>query len=105
MSSTSSARWKATWSLMVFVAGSAARASCPAPGFGTAIVAHSVATNHEPGKDKLMNDVTSKHLGELRRYCAGLVPGPLFDTSELERLLSACWDAFVGDDGGMTCKK
>ena len=49
-----------------------------------------------------MNDVASKHLVELRCYCAGLLPGPISDESETERLLAACWNDLVGDDGGMT---
>lgn len=33
--------------------------------------------------------------------CSRLAPGPISDTTELERLLAAYWDELNGDDGGM----
>ena len=52
-----------------------------------------------------MNEVTPTNLDELRRYCTGLSAGPISDESEMERLLAACWNDLVGDDGGMTDAK
>jgi hypothetical protein len=41
----------------------------------------------------------------LRSYLATIPPGPIADTTTLERLLAACWDQFTGDDGGMESYK
>lgn len=57
------------------------------------------------GGDKIVDGITTKNLGELRHYCAGLSAGPVSDVSTLERLLTVCWDDFRGDDGGMTSTK
>ena len=37
----------------------------------------------------------------LRAHLATVQPGKITDTSDLERLLAACWDEFSGDYGGM----
>lgn len=37
----------------------------------------------------------------LRRFLATMPPGPIADSTALERLLAACWHKFTGDDGGM----
>jgi hypothetical protein len=37
----------------------------------------------------------------VRAYLATTQPGQITDTSDLERLLAACWDEFSGDYGGM----
>jgi hypothetical protein len=37
----------------------------------------------------------------LRACLATMPPGPVTDTTDLERLLADCWDEFTGDDGGM----
>jgi len=37
----------------------------------------------------------------LRAHLATIQPGELADTTDLERLLAACWDQFSGDYGGM----
>jgi hypothetical protein len=39
--------------------------------------------------------------GNLLSLLASIPPGPVSDTTELERLLAACWDELSGDDGGM----
>lgn len=52
-----------------------------------------------------MNEMTSTNLTDLRRYCTGLLAGPISNKSELERLLSTCWDDLLGDDGGMAGHK
>src|SRR5713101_6308502 len=38
---------------------------------------------------------------ELRSYLATLQPGPVTDTSDIQRLLARCWNEFTGDDGSM----
>ncbi len=37
----------------------------------------------------------------LREYLATVPPGTIPSTTDLERLLAACWDEFTGDYGGM----
>jgi hypothetical protein len=40
-------------------------------------------------------------LARLRAHLATVQPGRIIDTTDLERLLAACWDEFSGDYGGM----
>ncbi len=42
---------------------------------------------------------------DLTDLLSNIAPGPISDSSDLERLLAACWDEFNGDDGGMTGDK
>ena len=44
-------------------------------------------------------------IGWLRHYLDVIPPGPIFDTTQLERLVAASWQELVGDDGGMKCHK
>jgi hypothetical protein len=37
----------------------------------------------------------------LRAHLAHIQPGQITDTTDLERLLAACWDELTGDYGGM----
>ncbi len=39
-------------------------------------------------------------MSPLRDHLACAEPGPLADTSKLERLLAGCWDGLAGSDGG-----
>lgn len=41
----------------------------------------------------------------LLAYLKQTPKGRITDTSELEKLLSECWDEFAGDDGGLTPQK
>jgi hypothetical protein len=42
---------------------------------------------------------------QLHDLLATTPPGPIPDSSAVERLLAACWQEFNGDDGGMTGQK
>jgi hypothetical protein len=44
-------------------------------------------------------------MDELARYMKNLEPGPVEETTHLERLLSDVWDDLGGDEGGMTGQK
>lgn len=48
-----------------------------------------------------MNDRPSNPWDEFCRHCASLPTGPVADVAAVERLLAACWDDLVGNDGGM----
>ncbi len=41
----------------------------------------------------------------LRNYLSSLEPGPVEETTQIERLLADIWDHLGGDDGGMTGQK
>ena len=44
---------------------------------------------------------TRRMLVACRAHLATILPGKITDTSDLERLLTASWDEFSGDYGGM----
>ncbi len=44
-------------------------------------------------------------LTALRNYLASLQPGSIADIAEVARLLAACWDDLVGDEGAMAAYK
>jgi hypothetical protein len=44
-------------------------------------------------------------MAELQTYLAGLRPGPIEDTDDVEILLSKCWDKFDTREGGMKGQK
>src|SRR5258708_33451648 len=44
-------------------------------------------------------------LNNLQDYLRTIPPGPVSDTTDLERLLAACWHKLDGDDGGMEGRK
>lgn len=52
-----------------------------------------------------MNASSTSNSDKLQRHCATLPPGPVADVPTVERLLAACWDDLVGDDGGMAGHK
>jgi excisionase family DNA binding protein len=43
----------------------------------------------------------AKNFSSLRRWLLSQQAGPISDAPALERLLAACWDEFLGDDGSM----
>lgn len=43
----------------------------------------------------------TEKLEHLRAYLATVPPGKIVNTTDVERLLAACWDEFTGDSGGM----
>src|SRR5713101_4986139 len=48
-----------------------------------------------------MPSTATTNLVKLQRHCAALPPGPVADVLAVERLLAACWNDLVSDDGGM----
>jgi hypothetical protein len=52
-----------------------------------------------------MNAPALRPVDDFHRLCAALSPGPVVNVSAVERLLAACWDDLLGDDGGMAGHK